>query len=85
MHIAAAAGVPVAAIFGPTDERRTSPLPHPSMRRTAILVGEAWCRPCLLRTCPIDHRCMTSIGVDRVVAETRRLLGPGTPAPREAA
>lgn len=66
MHMAAALGVPVTAIFGPTDERATAPLPHPSGRVAAIVAGQARCRPCLLRRCPIDHRCMTSIEPERV-------------------
>ena len=66
MHVAAAVGVPVTAIFGPTNERATSPLPHPSGRAAAVVVGQARCRPCLLRLCPIDHRCMTSIDPSRV-------------------
>jgi heptosyltransferase-2 len=72
MHVAAAAGVPVTAIFGPTDERRTAPLPHPSGAGTAIVGGRAWCRPCELRGCPLDHRCMTSISVERVVEATEQ-------------
>jgi heptosyltransferase-2 len=67
MHVAAAVGVPVTAIFGPTDEHATAPLPHPSGRQATIVVGQARCRPCLLRLCPIDHRCMTSIDPVRVV------------------
>ena len=75
MHVAAAVGVPVTAIFGPTDERATSPLGHPSGRVATTVVGQARCRPCLLRLCPIDHRCMTSIDparVARVVGESMR-------------
>lgn len=67
MHLAAAAGAPVVGIFGPTNEHATSPLPHPGGARHAIVAGEAWCRPCQLRACPLDHRCMRSIGVDRVM------------------
>jgi heptosyltransferase-2 len=56
MHLAAAAGVHVTAVFGPTDERATHPLgPHTIVREPVF------CRPCLLRECPIDHRCMTRI------------------------
>ena len=66
MHVAAAVGVPVTAIFGPTNEQATSPLPHPSGRVATVVVGQARCRPCLLRLCPIDHRCMTSIDPSRV-------------------
>ncbi len=56
MHLAAAVGVPVTAIFGPTDERVTAPL-----GRTRRARHEVFCRPCMLRDCPIDHRCMTGI------------------------
>jgi lipopolysaccharide heptosyltransferase II len=75
MHLAAASGVPVTAIFGPTNEQRTSPLPHPSAAGTAIVAGRAWCRPCELRACPLDHRCMTSIDVQTVVEATERNIG----------
>jgi heptosyltransferase-2 len=61
MHLAAALGVPVVAIFGPTDERVTAPLGHHD-----ILLEQVFCRPCMLRDCPIDHRCMKRISVDRV-------------------
>jgi len=62
MHIAAAFGVPVVAVFGPTDWRTTAPYGQErSMVREAVD-----CAPCLLRECPIDHRCMTRITVDRV-------------------
>jgi lipopolysaccharide heptosyltransferase II len=61
MHVAAALATPVTAIFGPTDERATSPMgPH------TIVNVDVWCRPCLLRECPIDHRCMRRIAPERV-------------------
>lgn len=64
MHIAAAVGVPVVAVFGPTDWRTTAPFGtgHALVRRP---VG---CSPCLLRECPIDHRCMTGVTVEEVYA-----------------
>ena len=69
MHLAAAAGVPVTAIFGPTDERATAPLGDHD-----VIIHQVFCRPCMLRDCPIDHRCMRGIGVDVVFdAVTRRL------------
>jgi heptosyltransferase-2 len=62
MHLAAAVGTHVVALFGPTDEQATSPLgPH------TILVRDVFCRPCLLRECPIDHRCMKRITPDAVL------------------
>ena len=77
MHLAAAAGVPVVAIFGPTNEQATSPLARSGVP-TAVLTHAVWCRPCMLRECPIDHRCMTAIepravldAIDRVGGVTR--------------
>ncbi|MCX6552030.1 MAG: lipopolysaccharide heptosyltransferase II [Acidobacteria bacterium] len=64
MHLAAAVGVPVVALFGPTDERATAPVAS----RVTVLSAPVWCRPCMLRECPLDHRCMTGIGVDAVAA-----------------
>jgi heptosyltransferase II len=66
MHLAAAVGTPVVAIFGSTSPELTGPgLPGDS--RHAVLRGTAGCAPCFLRTCPIDLRCMTSISVAQVV------------------
>lgn len=68
MHLAGAVGVPVVAIFGATNERRTSPLTRgPGSPTPRILTTDAWCRPCMLRECPIDHRCMTGIGARDVM------------------
>lgn len=61
MHLAAALGAHTVAVFGATDEHATAPLgPH------TIVAGDAWCRPCLRRECPIDHRCMWTIAPERV-------------------
>jgi heptosyltransferase-2 len=66
MHVAAALGTPVVSVFGPTREWATAPLgPH------RILTHEVWCRPCMLRECPLDHRCMTAVGPERVIAALR--------------
>ena len=67
MHLAAAVGVPLAAIFGPTRERETAPLPRRG-RRLEVLIDHVWCRPCMLRECPLDHRCMNRISPERVRA-----------------
>jgi len=69
MHLAAAAGVPVTAIFGPTRERATAPLGEHE-----VLVEPVFCRPCMLRECPIDHRCMKRISSDAVFASVTRRL-----------
>jgi heptosyltransferase-2 len=64
MHIAAAVGVPCVTVFGPTDETATGPT-GPTAR---IIREPVDCAPCRLRECPIDHRCMTRVGVERVVS-----------------
>lgn len=73
MHIAAAFGVPVVAVFGPTDHRTTSPVGE----RYAIVRQPVDCAPCLLRECPIDHRCMTRVTVDEVHAASMAQLQVG--------
>jgi heptosyltransferase-2 len=65
MHLAAAVGARVVATFGPTNENATRPLPRPG-RRADVLTHPVWCRPCMLRECPIDHRCMRGLLPDRV-------------------
>jgi heptosyltransferase-2 len=72
MHLAAAAGVPTVAIFGPTNERATAPLARPDIA-IEVLTNPVWCRPCMLRECPIDHRCMTGIEPGQVVAAIERI------------
>jgi heptosyltransferase-2 len=70
MHLAAAAGVGVTAVFGPTDQTATRPLGDAH----AILTHPVWCRPCMLRECPLDHQCMRGVGVAAVLASARRTL-----------
>jgi heptosyltransferase-2 len=72
MHLAAAAGVPVAAIFGSTNEHATAPITRTGVA-AEVLTHAVWCRPCMLRECPIDHRCMTGIDPPRVLAAIDRL------------
>jgi heptosyltransferase-2 len=72
MHIASAFKVPVVAVFGPTDWRTTSPFGGAH----AIVREPVDCAPCLLRECPIDHRCMTRVTVDQVYeAATKQTAG----------
>jgi heptosyltransferase-2 len=74
-HLAAAVGLPVVAIFGPTDERISAPLPGQTFRGShAILSHPVFCRPCMLRECPIDHRCMTRIDPCRVLDAVLQML-----------
>ncbi|MBI3122369.1 MAG: lipopolysaccharide heptosyltransferase I [candidate division NC10 bacterium] len=71
MHMAAAVGTPVVALFGPTDPRRTGPL-GPG----AVLRKELPCSPCLRRGCQIadTYRCMRDLGVAEVLAAARSQL-----------
>lgn len=71
MHIAAALGTPLVAVFGSTDWVTTAPL-SPKAR---IVRVETPCAPCLLRHCPIDHRCMTGVTPGMVVEAAEGLLG----------
>lgn len=67
MHLAAATGVRVVALFGPTNERRTAPLTASAAAPApAVVATDVWCRPCMLRECPIDHRCMRRLAPERV-------------------
>ena len=70
MHLAAACGVGVTAVFGPTNDTATRPLGEAH----AVLSHPVWCRPCMLRECPLDHRCMRGVGVGAVLASARRTL-----------
>jgi ADP-heptose:LPS heptosyltransferase len=69
-HVAAAVGVPVVTLFGPTDPRLTAPLGpgHALWRRPP-------CGPCFLPRCPIDHRCLRDLEVEEVLAAVRALHG----------
>jgi len=64
-HIASALGVPTVAIFGATDHEATGP----TGARSRVVREPVECSPCLLRECPIDHRCMAAVSAARV-AET---------------
>lgn len=69
MHVASALGVPTIAVFGATDDVTTGPTGS-----HALVVREhAECSPCLLRECPIDHRCMARVTAERVIAAAEGL------------
>ena len=69
-HLAATVGTKTLVIFGPTNEVVTRPFaPNASVVRE-----EVECSPCMLRTCPIDHRCMTRISPDTVYAKILGML-----------
>jgi len=70
MHLAAALGVPLVAIFGSTDARATGPLGT----RLRIVSRGVECSPCGRRVCPIDFRCMREISVEEVFRATLELV-----------
>jgi heptosyltransferase II len=78
MHVAASVGLPVVAIFGPTDPLGTAPVTP----LRALVQEKPYCSPCFLRRCPTDHRCMTQISAATVVAAAQLLLSSaeGRPA-----
>ena len=62
MHLAAAVGTKVIAVFGPTREKQTAPLSSGAdAPQPIVITHDVFCRPCMLRECPIDHRCMRRI------------------------
>ena len=76
MHVAAAVGLPVVAVFGPTDPDGTAPV----TRRCTVVQQKPYCSPCFLRCCPTDHRCMTAISPGRVGDSLRSVLVEVPPA-----
>ena len=81
MHLAAFSGVPVLAIFGPTDPKVNAPYGpmHKIVRR------ELPCSPCRDKNCK-ERTCLTSITPEEVFEEVRRMwdsikdrvTGPGS-------
>jgi heptosyltransferase-2 len=70
MHVAAAVGLPIVAVFGPTDPFGTAPVTP----RCTIVQEKPYCSPCFLRRCPTDHRCMTAVTADMIEAAARPWL-----------
>ena len=73
MHVAAARGVPIVAIFGSTDWVATAPYDP----RAIIVRRDTPCAPCLRRHCPPgrEHACMKSVTVDDVIQAVDRQMG----------
>jgi heptosyltransferase-2 len=71
MHVSSALGIPTVAVFGATDDTTTGPTGD----LARVVREHAECSPCLLRECPIDHRCMTRVTAARVVEAASLLFG----------
>ncbi len=65
MHIAAALGKPVVAIFGPTDPIKTGPYGWQTDTKLSVLQSSTPCRPCRKRDCT-DLACMKNISINSV-------------------
>ena len=76
MHLAAAVGTGVVALFGPTDPGRTGPSGSPSR----ILDRYVFCSPCYRDRCPYGHECMREIEVDDVLGAIEQLIGVTRPS-----
>ncbi len=64
MHVAAALGIPLAAIYGSSDPRHTPPL----SAQAHVLYQGLSCSPCFERQCPLGHtRCLQDIHPDQVL------------------
>ncbi len=63
MHVAAALGRPLAALYGSSDPTHTPPLDH----RAVVVSRRLPCSPCFARTCPLGHlRCLEDLDADQV-------------------
>jgi len=70
MHLAAAVGTPVIALFGPTDPNRTGPFGGGHR----VIYHSLPCQPCLKRYCP-TRLCLKAIEVEEVVSAVKEILG----------
>lgn len=69
-HVGAAVGLPTVVIFGPTEDFATRPFSD----QARVVKHPVACSPCMLRECPIDHRCMTRVQVEDVLAPAQEIL-----------
>lgn len=73
MHMAAAVGVPVVALFGPTDERKWGPWG----RGHTVITKRLACYPCKPHKCA-DNECMKRISADEALAEVEKKIAEKT-------
>jgi len=71
LHVAAAAGTPVVAIYGSSSPTYTPPLTDDA----TIVYRALYCSPCFARECPLGHlRCLREIAPDDVVRAVEAAL-----------
>ena len=92
MHIAAAVGTPIVALFGPADPDRTGPVNHAGLRaprgQSLVVVNREGltCVPCRKRYCRRgDTACMTQLSAARVLEAVKEIVerqaSPPSPLP----
>ena len=69
-HVAPAVGTATIVMFGPTNPVTTRPFSD----LAEVIRKDVDCSPCMLRDCPIDHRCMTWISVEEVFETAEEIL-----------
>ena len=70
MHVAAALGRPLVALFGSSSPEHTPPL----SKAARVVWLKAECSPCFERVCPLGHfKCMNEMSVERVLDEVKVL------------
>jgi heptosyltransferase-2 len=74
MHLAAALGTPVVALFGSTSPELTGP-GLPGEPRHRLLAADVPCAPCFLRECPVDFRCLRNLTVAQVLEAVLQAAG----------
>lgn len=71
MHVAAALGLPIVAIYGSSSPGFTPPLTD----NAAIATLDLECSPCFERVCPLGHmRCLNDLTPAHVKSELQRLV-----------
>jgi heptosyltransferase-2 len=80
MHVAAAVGVNIVAIYGSTTPHYTPPLTS----KARILYENLSCSPCFKRECPFGHtQCLNSIDVERVIRVVSKMIENNLPEQKD--
>ena len=73
-HMAVALGRPVITLMGPNDPRYSEFAGEKGEVIRVSVDCAPYAQPCQLKECPIDHRCMTGIEMERVLTRARKWL-----------